>query len=57
MIWILSNVPGLADVLPGLIDKLHAMKEKYIDVSPPVPSHIKVTQHNKTTFSFLIELF
>ncbi|KAF8080004.1 hypothetical protein N665_0982s0006 [Sinapis alba] len=49
MIWILSNVPGLADVLPGLIDKLHAMKEKYIDVSPPVPSHIKV---KKWDFSF-----
>lgn len=46
MIWILSHVPGLADALPGLIDKLHAMKEKYIDVSPPVPSHIKVTIQN-----------
>ncbi|CAN6916252.1 unnamed protein product [Brassica oleracea] len=49
MIWILSHVPGLADVLPGLIAKLHAMKEKYIDVSPPVPSHIKV---KKWDFSF-----
>ncbi|CDY50267.1 BnaAnng10310D [Brassica napus] len=49
MIWILSHVPGLADALPGLIAKLHAMKEKYIDVSPPVPSHIKV---KKWDFSF-----
>uniref|UniRef100_M4F757 Vacuole membrane protein KMS1 n=1 Tax=Brassica campestris TaxID=3711 RepID=M4F757_BRACM len=49
MIWILSHVPGLADALPGLIAKLHAMKEKYIDVSPPVPSHIKV---KKWYFSF-----
>lgn len=48
MIWILSHVPGLASVLPGLIAKLHTMKEKYIDASPPVPSHIKV--NNKTIF-------
>ncbi|KAF3570050.1 hypothetical protein F2Q69_00059898 [Brassica cretica] len=42
LIWILSHVPGLAAVLPGLTAKLHAMKEKYIDAPPPVPSHIKV---------------
>lgn len=50
LIWILSHVPGLASVLPGLTAKLHAMKEKYIDAPPPVPSHIKV--NNKTIFRY-----
>ncbi|KAJ4881215.1 Vacuole membrane protein KMS1 [Raphanus sativus] len=49
LIWILSHVPGLAAVLPGLTAKLHAMKEKYIDAPPPVPSHIKVKRWD---FSF-----
>uniref|UniRef100_M4FF34 Vacuole membrane protein KMS1 n=2 Tax=Brassica campestris TaxID=3711 RepID=M4FF34_BRACM len=49
LIWILSHVPGLAAALPGLTAKLHAMKEKYIDAPPPVPSHIKVKRWD---FSF-----
>jgi hypothetical protein len=49
LIWILSHVPGLASMLPGLTAKLHAMKEKYIDAPSPVPSHIKV---KKWDFSF-----
>ncbi|KAF8079867.1 hypothetical protein N665_0996s0021 [Sinapis alba] len=42
LMWILSHVPGLASVLPGLIAKLHTMKEKYIHASPTVASNIKV---------------
>lgn len=42
LIWILSFIPGFASVLPDLVAKLNAMKEKYLTASTPVPSNIKV---------------
>lgn len=42
LIWILSFIPGFASVLPELVAKLNAMKEKYLTASTPVPSNIKV---------------
>ncbi|KAK6913922.1 SNARE associated Golgi protein [Dillenia turbinata] len=41
LIWVLSLVPGFATVLPDLIAKLHAAKDKYM-AGPPVPSSIKM---------------
>ncbi|KAI3970031.1 hypothetical protein MKW92_007343 [Papaver armeniacum] len=35
LIWVLGFVPGLSSVLPNLISKLHAVKEKYL--APPAP--------------------
>ncbi|KAI3975766.1 hypothetical protein MKX01_023192 [Papaver californicum] len=35
LIWVLGFVPGLSSVLPNLICKLHAVKEKYL--APPAP--------------------
>ncbi|KAH7522337.1 hypothetical protein FEM48_Zijuj07G0127700 [Ziziphus jujuba var. spinosa] len=49
LIWILSFIPGFASVLPDLVAKLNAMKEKYLTASTPVPSNIKV---KKWDFSF-----
>ncbi|KAM7274371.1 hypothetical protein ACFE04_029035 [Oxalis oulophora] len=33
LIWVLSFVPGLAPILPNLVTKLHAIKDKYM--APP----------------------
>ncbi|XP_058001065.1 vacuole membrane protein KMS1 isoform X1 [Hevea brasiliensis] len=49
LIWVLSFVPGLDSVLPKLIGKLHAIKEKYMSPVPPLPSNNKV---KKWDFSF-----
>ncbi|KAJ4849176.1 meiotic spindle pole body protein Kms1, partial [Turnera subulata] len=49
LIWVLSLVPGLSAVLPNLIAKLHAMKEKYMAPAPSVPQNMKV---KKWDFSF-----
>ncbi|KAK3021576.1 hypothetical protein RJ639_046283 [Escallonia herrerae] len=42
LIWVLSLVPGFASVLPNLIAKLHAVRDKYMATPHPVPSHGKV---------------
>ncbi|XP_058001068.1 vacuole membrane protein KMS1 isoform X3 [Hevea brasiliensis] len=42
LIWVLSFVPGLDSVLPKLIGKLHAIKEKYMSPVPPLPSNNKI---------------
>ncbi|KAK3027246.1 hypothetical protein RJ639_041664 [Escallonia herrerae] len=42
LIWVLSLVPGFASVLPNLITKLHAVRDKYMATPHPVPSHVKV---------------
>lgn len=42
LIWVLSLIPGFASVLPNLISKLNAMRDKYLAPSPPVPSNMKV---------------
>ncbi|KAG8636712.1 vacuole membrane protein KMS1 [Manihot esculenta] len=49
LIWVLSFIPGLDSVLPSLISKLHAVKEKYMSPAPPLPSNNKV---KKWDFSF-----
>ncbi|PKI40756.1 vacuole membrane protein KMS1-like isoform X2 [Punica granatum] len=49
LIWMLSSIPGLASVLPPLMTKLHAVRDKYLTASPTVPSNIKV---KKWDFSF-----
>ncbi|XP_027165737.1 vacuole membrane protein KMS1 [Coffea eugenioides] len=49
LIWVLSFVPGFKSILPDVISKLHAMKDKYLATKPPVSSNIKV---NKWDFSF-----
>ncbi|XVF63145.1 hypothetical protein PTKIN_Ptkin09bG0065300 [Pterospermum kingtungense] len=48
LIWVLSLIPGFDSFLPTLTAKLHAVKEKYMDVPRPVPSNIK----GKWDFSF-----
>lgn len=42
LIWVLSLIPGFASVLPNLISKLNAMRDKYLAPSPPAPSNMKV---------------
>ncbi|KAF4367854.1 hypothetical protein G4B88_003333 [Cannabis sativa] len=50
LIWLLSFIPGLASVLPNVISKLNAVKEKYLTATAtPVSSNIKV---KKWDFSF-----
>lgn len=43
LIWVFSLIPGFAAVLPNLIAKIDAAKEKYLTASS-VSSNIKVTQ-------------
>ncbi|KAL8257539.1 hypothetical protein R6Q59_029580 [Mikania micrantha] len=49
LIWTLSFIPGVASVLPGIVTKLHALKNKYMAAPPPKSSAIKVESWN---FSF-----
>ena len=42
LIWIFSLIPGFASVLPNLIVKLNAVKDKYMN---PVASNMKVFNH------------
>ncbi|KAI6683688.1 hypothetical protein NL676_029601 [Syzygium grande] len=49
LIWALSFIPGLASILPNLIAKLSAVRDKYLTAPPPVPSNVKV---KKWDFSF-----
>lgn len=39
----LSLIPGFASVLPKLVSKLNAMRDKYLAPAPPVPNHLKVS--------------
>ncbi|XP_057450277.1 vacuole membrane protein KMS1 [Lotus japonicus] len=48
-IWVLSHIPGFASVLPTVIAKLHAMKDKYLKAPHPVSPNI---QGKKWDFSF-----
>jgi hypothetical protein len=48
LIWMLSFIPGFASVLPNLIVKLNAVKDKYMKASFPVASNLKA---NKWDFS------
>lgn len=48
LIWILSLIPGFASVLPNLIAKLNAVKDKYMKSSFPGASN---TKENKWDFS------
>ncbi|XP_065863330.1 vacuole membrane protein KMS1 [Euphorbia lathyris] len=49
LIWILSFVPGLASVLPNIVAKLHALKEKYMTPAAALPTNDIV---KKWDFSF-----
>ncbi|GAB4843411.1 meiotic spindle pole body protein Kms1 [Ancistrocladus abbreviatus] len=40
---VLSLIPAFASVLPDLIVKLHAVKDKYLSATSPVPSNVKVS--------------
>ncbi|KAK9664784.1 hypothetical protein RND81_14G068000 [Saponaria officinalis] len=42
LIWMLSHIPGVASVLPKLIVKLHAAKDKYLVAAPPVAANAQV---------------
>lgn len=42
LIWTLSFIPGVASVLPGIVAKLHALKDKYMAAPPTESSNIKV---------------
>ncbi|XP_047317492.1 vacuole membrane protein KMS1 [Impatiens glandulifera] len=42
LIWVFSFIPGLSAILPNLISKLHAAREKYMATPSPVPSNMKV---------------
>ncbi|KAL9237620.1 hypothetical protein vseg_012147 [Gypsophila vaccaria] len=42
LIWVLSHIPGVASVLPKLIAKLHAAKDKYLVAAPPVAANTQV---------------
>lgn len=53
MIWLLSFVPGFSVVLPNLITKLNAVKEKYLTRSAPASSVVKVTYRKKSNLSLL----
>ncbi|KAL4642504.1 hypothetical protein ACB092_02G023600 [Castanea dentata] len=50
LIWILSFIPGFASVLPNVIAKLNAMRDKYLIASAPAASNIK-SQAKKWDFS------
>ncbi|XP_057538608.1 vacuole membrane protein KMS1-like [Amaranthus tricolor] len=41
-IWVFSHIPGVASVMPKIIAKLHAVKDKYVIAAPPVGSNVKV---------------
>lgn len=42
LIWILSFIPGFDSILPNIVAKLHAMKDKYMAPPSHVTSNIKV---------------
>ncbi|KAK1380047.1 Vacuole membrane protein KMS1 [Heracleum sosnowskyi] len=42
LIWVLSFIPGSDSILPNLVTKLHAMKEKYMATPSHVTSNMKV---------------
>ncbi|KAI4345618.1 hypothetical protein L6164_012720 [Bauhinia variegata] len=48
-IWIFSHIPGFDSILPSLVAKLHAAKDKYMKASSPVSP---VVQGKKWDFSF-----
>ncbi|XP_063939391.1 vacuole membrane protein KMS1 isoform X2 [Daucus carota subsp. sativus] len=42
LIWVFSFVPGFESILPNLVAKLHAMKDKYMATPSHVTSNLKV---------------
>lgn len=42
LIWGLSFIPGVASILPNLVAKLNAMRDKYMTASPAGESNVKV---------------
>lgn len=44
LIWVLSHIPGVASVLPYLLAKLHAVKDKYLATATPVAPKAQVTK-------------
>lgn len=52
LIWTLNFIPGVHSVLPGIIAKLHGLKNKYMAATPPDPSKIKGSQGETWDLSF-----
>uniref|UniRef100_A0A7C9ACS1 Vacuole membrane protein KMS1 n=1 Tax=Opuntia streptacantha TaxID=393608 RepID=A0A7C9ACS1_OPUST len=44
LIWVLSHIPGVASVLPHLLTKLHAVKDKYLATATPVAPKAQVAK-------------
>lgn len=42
LLWTFSFIPGVASVLPPVVAKLQAIKDKYMAATPPDSSRIKV---------------
>nr|GLL37289.1 vacuole membrane protein KMS1-like isoform X1 [Ipomoea trifida] len=41
LLWVLNLIPGVASILPNIMSKLNVIKQKYLAVSPPIPSNVK----------------
>lgn len=46
LIWMLGLIPGFSSVLPGLISKLHMVRERYQSARSPVLPHTQEKQWN-----------
>ncbi|XP_051129533.1 vacuole membrane protein KMS1 [Andrographis paniculata] len=42
LIWVLGFIPGFNSILPNLISKLHALRNKYMTTKPNAPVDLKV---------------
>ena len=55
LIWVFSFVPGFESILPNLVAKLHAMKDKYMATPSHGTSNLKVSPFaNVMRFIFTI---
>nr|XP_043626434.1 vacuole membrane protein KMS1-like [Erigeron canadensis] len=41
LIWTLGFIPGVSSILPGIVAKVHGLKNKYMAASPPDSSKVK----------------
>ncbi|KAF3332993.1 vacuole membrane protein KMS1-like isoform X1 [Carex littledalei] len=49
LIWVLGHIPGMDNVLPKMMTKLHSVKEKYL--SAPAPSVSPISKGKQWKFS------
>ena len=52
LIWVLGHIPGMDNVLPKMMTKLHSVKEKYL--SAPVHSSVSPTQNVCITWNVFL---